>query len=63
VDKKFQVNLLPQAEEDFQEIIDFIAEERPSVTDKMLDKFLHSFSQLAITRKQEERPEISDYTY
>ena len=46
--KKFQVNLLPQAEEDLQEIIDFIAEERPGVANKMLDKFSQSFSQLAL---------------
>jgi toxin ParE1/3/4 len=48
VEKKFQVNLLPQAEEDLQEIIDFIAEERSGVANKMLDKFSQSFSQLAI---------------
>ena len=48
MEKKFQVNLLPQAEEDLQEIIDFIAEERPGVANKMLDKFSQSFSQLAI---------------
>jgi plasmid stabilization system protein ParE len=48
VQKKFQVNLLPQAEEDLQEIIDFIAEERPGVANKMLDKFSQSFSQLAL---------------
>ena len=48
MEKKFQVNLLPQAEEDLQEIIDFIAEERPGVANKMLDKFLQSFSQLTL---------------
>ena len=48
MEKKFQVNLLPQAEEDLQEIIDFIAEERPGVANKMLDKFSQSFSQLAL---------------
>ena len=48
MEKKFQVNLLPQAEEDLQEIIDFIAEERSGVANKMLDKFSQSFSQLAI---------------
>ncbi|NOS56974.1 MAG: type II toxin-antitoxin system RelE/ParE family toxin [Cyclobacteriaceae bacterium] len=48
MEKKFQVNLLPQAEEDLREIIDFIAEERPGVANKMLDRFFQSFSQLAI---------------
>lgn len=48
MEKKFQVNLLPQVEEDLQEIIDFIAEERPGVANKMLDKFSQSFSQLAL---------------
>jgi addiction module RelE/StbE family toxin len=51
VEKKFQVNLLPQAEEDLQEIVDFIAEERPTVANKMLDKFLQSFSQLALNQE------------
>ncbi|MCA4896204.1 MAG: type II toxin-antitoxin system RelE/ParE family toxin [Cytophagales bacterium] len=51
MEKKFQVNLLPQAEEDLQEIVDFIAEERPTVANKMLDKFLQSFSQLALNQE------------
>jgi toxin ParE1/3/4 len=68
VEKKFQVNLLPQAEEDLQEIIDFIAEERPGVANKMLDKFSQSFSQLAINpesgrRARDKRLYLLGYRY
>ncbi len=68
MERKFQVNLLPQAEEDLQEIIDFIAEERPGVANKMLDKFSQSFSQLAINpesgrRARDKRLFLLGYRY
>jgi len=44
---KVTVNILSQAEEDIQEIIDFIFEERPSAADTVFEKFQKTFLQLS----------------
>src|SRR5437879_3065821 len=45
---KCEVRLLPQAQEDFLEIIEYIAEDKPSAAEKMADRFEKSFSQLSV---------------
>lgn len=40
---KSEVKLLPQAEEDFLEIIQYIAEDKPSASEKMADRFEKAF--------------------
>ncbi len=40
---KCEVRLLPQAEEDFLEIIHYIAEDKPSAAEKMADRFEKAF--------------------
>jgi len=40
---KCEVRLLPQAEEDFLEIIQYIAEDKPSAAEKMADRFEKAF--------------------
>jgi toxin ParE1/3/4 len=41
--RKVEVRLLPQAEEDFVEIIDYISDDNPSAAEKMADRFEKSF--------------------
>ena len=45
--EKAKVNLLPQAIEDLSEIIDYIAEDRPTVAEKMLVRFEQAFVKLS----------------
>ncbi len=45
--KKTAVKLLPQAEEDFLEIIDFIAEDKPLAAEKMAERFEKAFMLLS----------------
>ena len=44
---KCEVRLLPQAEEDFLEIIHYIAEDKPSAAEKMADRFEKAFLSLS----------------
>lgn len=44
---KVRVNILSQAEEDIEEIIDFVFEDRPSAADSIFEKFQIAFSLLA----------------
>jgi len=41
--RKVEVRLLPQAEEDFVEIIDYISDDNPLAAEKMTDRFEKSF--------------------
>ncbi len=45
--RKCEVRLLPQAQEDFLEIIEFIAEDKPSAAEKMTDRFENAFKLLS----------------
>lgn len=45
--KKYEVKLLPQAEEDFLEIIDFIAEDKPTAAERMAERFEKTFQLLS----------------
>jgi toxin ParE1/3/4 len=63
-----KVNILFPAEEDIQEIIDFIFEDRPSAADNMFEKFQLAFSRLAknplIGRKaRDKRLSLLGYRY
>lgn len=40
---KHEVRLLPQAQEDFLEIIEYISEDKPSAAEKMADRFEKTF--------------------
>ena len=40
---KCEVRLLPQAQEDFLEIIEYISEDKPSAAEKMADRFEKAF--------------------
>jgi toxin ParE1/3/4 len=62
------VNVLSQAEEDIQEIIEFIFEDRPSAADTMFEKLQLAFSQLSknpsIGRKaRDKRLSLLGYRY
>ncbi|MBS1680808.1 MAG: type II toxin-antitoxin system RelE/ParE family toxin [Bacteroidetes bacterium] len=45
--RKCEVRLLPQAEEDLIEIIEYITEDKPSAAEKMLDRFEKAFQALS----------------
>jgi toxin ParE1/3/4 len=66
--KKAEGNLLPQAEEDLLEIVEYIALDNPSAAEKMLSRFEKSFDQLAGNptsgrRARDERLKLLQYRF
>lgn len=65
---KCEVRLLTQAREDFLEIVDFIAKDKPSAAEKMADRFENAFqilseNPLAGRQPREERLRLLKYRY
>jgi len=66
--KKHEVSLLPKAEEDLLEIVDYISEDRPSAAEKLVDRIEKVFALLAgnpmLGRKvKESRLRLLQYRY
>jgi toxin ParE1/3/4 len=65
---KCEVKLLPQAEEDFLEIIEYISEENPTAAENIADRFEKSFillseNPLAGSKARDNRLRLLQYRY